>query len=141
MSGHGSKLPRRREAALVALLTSPTVEQAAATIGVSPCTLRRWSRMPDFRAEMAQRCREQMEHRLLLLQRLDTQAIVALGRNLGADAPAGAQVRAARVVFDLGIRAAELLDLETRLAALEAAQQRREGGYTGHSPGGNGQMP
>jgi hypothetical protein len=41
MTGHGAKFPRKREEAIAALLTRPSVEEAARMIKVEPKTLRR----------------------------------------------------------------------------------------------------
>ena len=50
MTGHGAKFPRKKEEAIAALLTRPSVEEAARTIEVEPKTLRRWMRVPEFQA-------------------------------------------------------------------------------------------
>ncbi|MBI3909994.1 MAG: hypothetical protein HY320_03565 [Armatimonadetes bacterium] len=51
MSGHGAKLPRKREQAIAALLAEPTVGAAAGAAGVGYATLRRWLALPEFDAE------------------------------------------------------------------------------------------
>ena len=48
MAGHGSKLPRKFEQALAALLSESSVARAAAKVGVSEKTLRNWLKQPDF---------------------------------------------------------------------------------------------
>src|SRR5258706_14738953 len=58
MTGHGAKFPRKKEEAIAALLTRPSVEEAARTIGIEPKTLRRWMRVPEFRAAYLQARRE-----------------------------------------------------------------------------------
>jgi transposase-like protein len=53
ITGHGAKLPRRKEQAIAALLTQRTVAEAARTIGIGAQTLRRWMQDGDFNAEYA----------------------------------------------------------------------------------------
>ncbi len=50
MKGHGSKFGRKRDAAIAALLTQPNVEHAARSIDISPATLLRWMKEPEFDA-------------------------------------------------------------------------------------------
>ena len=48
MRGHGAKFGRKKEQAIVALLSHPTLEQAARAVGVNPNTLLRWQKEPEF---------------------------------------------------------------------------------------------
>jgi hypothetical protein len=48
-NGHGSKLPRKGEQAISALLSFPTIEEAAAAVSIAPVTLRRWLKEDGFR--------------------------------------------------------------------------------------------
>jgi hypothetical protein len=50
MNGHGAKFGRKKEAAVAALLTQRTSEDAARSIGIAPATLRRWQKEPEFDA-------------------------------------------------------------------------------------------
>jgi hypothetical protein len=52
--GHGAKLPRRAEQAIVALLTHRSVPEAARKIDVRPQTLRLWLEGPSFEAQYAE---------------------------------------------------------------------------------------
>ena len=50
--GHGAKTAAVREAAIVALLSAPTIVEAAARVGIADSTLRDWlSNDPAFQAE------------------------------------------------------------------------------------------
>jgi hypothetical protein len=49
-AGHVSKLSRRQQEAIMALLAQRNVEEAARVAGVSPATLYRWLKAPDFKA-------------------------------------------------------------------------------------------
>ena len=48
MTGHGEKLNRKQEQAVVALLTEPTIAKAAEAIGVGEKSLRRWMNLEQF---------------------------------------------------------------------------------------------
>jgi len=48
MKGHGAKFGRKKEAAIIALLTHRTTEEAARAIDISPATLLRWMKDPEF---------------------------------------------------------------------------------------------
>jgi len=48
MKGHGTQFGRKKEEAIVALLTQRNIEEAARSIGVTPNTLLKWQRLPEF---------------------------------------------------------------------------------------------
>ena len=48
MKGHGEKLGRKKEQAILALVTARNTEEAAKSIGVSAKTLLRWQKLPEF---------------------------------------------------------------------------------------------
>ena len=48
MKGHGTQFGRKKEEAIVALLTQRNIEEAARSIGVAPNTLLKWQRLPEF---------------------------------------------------------------------------------------------
>ena len=50
MAGHGSKIGRKQEAAIHALLTQRNTEEAARVAGISKRTLIRWQKIPAFQA-------------------------------------------------------------------------------------------
>ena len=45
MTGHGTKLNRKLEEAVVAMLTQRNVEEAARAVGISTATLMRWQKL------------------------------------------------------------------------------------------------
>ena len=47
---HGAKWPRKREQAIAALLTYPTIKQAAKAVGVHEITLIKWMKQQEFDA-------------------------------------------------------------------------------------------
>src|SRR2546428_627439 len=48
MLGHGTKFGRKKEQAIVALLSQRTLEEAARAIDIVPNTLLRWMKVPEF---------------------------------------------------------------------------------------------
>lgn len=48
--GHGTKIGRKQEDAIAALLTQPTLAEAARQTGVGEKTLRRWQQDPSFQS-------------------------------------------------------------------------------------------
>jgi transposase-like protein len=48
MTGHGAKFGRKKEEAIIALLTQRNVDEAARSIGVAHKTLLRWMKEPEF---------------------------------------------------------------------------------------------
>jgi len=48
MTGHGAKFGRKKEEAVAALLVQRNLEDAARAIGISPKTLLRWMKEPEF---------------------------------------------------------------------------------------------
>ena len=51
MLGYGTKFGRKKEQAIVALLSHRTIEEAARSISVVPNTLLRWMKEPEFDSE------------------------------------------------------------------------------------------
>jgi hypothetical protein len=124
--GHGDKRPRLQEAAILALLTEPTIEAAARKTGVARTTLLRWLQVPDFQAAHREARRAVMDRAIGILQAATGEAVSALRAALKAE---GAErVSAARAIWDFSFRSRELLDLEERLSALE--QRVNEDGGT-----------
>jgi hypothetical protein len=114
-------LAPRQEAAAVALAAGATLGEAARKAGAGVTTIKTWAatvpafarRVADLRAEMTARALGRM-----------TDNLASAADTLGFLARKGKseQVRlgAARAVIELGVKLRETVDLETRLAALEA---------------------
>jgi hypothetical protein len=80
MIGHGAKFGRKKEAAIAALLTQRTSEDAARSIGIAPATLRRWQKEPEFdaafRAAKVTACRQTIAR----MHQLSGAAVSTLGK-------------------------------------------------------------
>jgi len=130
----------RAEGFVAAMLAHPTIEQAAAAAGISESTAYRLLKREDVRLALAEGRREVMRASLTRLQAALGTALDTLERNMGPEAPAAVQVRAAATVLESALRAAELMDLDERLARLEAQQQQQQqdeadhGGLGGFGP-------
>jgi hypothetical protein len=120
MKGHGEKLSRKQELAIASLLTQPTIGAAAQKVGVAEVTLWRWLKQKDFIVAYRLARRQAVEGAIAQVQAASSQAVATL-----VDCLQGAEnirLRAAIARLDFAQKGVELLDLETRLAALEAAQ-------------------
>jgi len=118
--GHGQKLGRKQEAAIAALLSQRTVEDAARVAGIGARTLFRWLELREFREAYLQARRQAFGQASARLQQATGAAVsVLLTLMLDANAPAASRVRAAHSVLELAAKALELEDIELRLRHLE----------------------
>jgi hypothetical protein len=111
-----------QEKAVAALMSSRTLEDAAATPGleVSERQLRRWLKDDgEFRGAHREARQEAIRLATARLAALTGEAVAALERNLACRKPS-AEIRAALGVWELTLRAAQLEDHEERLTAVEA---------------------
>lgn len=120
MNGHGSKFGRKKEQAIVALLTERNVEEAARAVGISPATLMRWQKEPEFQAAYRNARREAFGQCIARLQKASSAAATTL-LNIMVDksAPASCRLRAAESVLSLATKATEMEDVQVRLSSLE----------------------
>jgi transposase-like protein len=118
MPGHGEKLSRKKNAAIAALLTQPTITAAAKDVGIDESTLRRWLKEPTFKREFRAAREDVVETAVGRLQQCAGKAVEALERNLASGHPAH-EIRAALGILGHAIEAIELLDLVERVGELE----------------------
>ena len=123
--GHGDKLGRKAEAAIVALLAHPTMPEAAKAAGISETSLWRWLQRDDFRKKYRDAQDKVFDGALGSLQGASTEAVDCLKRNL-TSGTASAEVQAAKVILEYTIKARELFGMEARITQLEAALKARE---------------
>jgi hypothetical protein len=115
--------PPNRPAAIVALARGATSEQAARDSGVSGRTVRRWMEDPDFQLEVRDTRTEMLSAAVGRLSASAAEAIETLREAL-ADDDGRTRVQAARVLLDACLSLRESLDLEQRIAALEATDRQ-----------------
>ena len=114
---------QKQARAIRALLVCKSFEAAAQQSGFGEKTLRRWMKTPAFRQALADAentLLDATQRRLVSLNgdALDVLEDILIGI---ADAPAGVQLRAAELALSYTLKMREARELETRLAALEAA--------------------
>lgn len=113
------ELTAKAEKALRAILSSPTLAEAAKAAGCSERAIYLWKKEPTFSAALAEARRELLAHAVTRLAALAGEAAEALQRNLTCGRPA-AEIRSAVAVLEQARAGVELLDLAARLEALEA---------------------
>src|SRR5579863_5293620 len=119
-----SKLTRKKEEAIVALLTQRNIEEAAKSIGIGTQTLLRWLKIPEFDKAYREARRAAYGQATARLQQATSAAVSTLLKIMvDTNAPASTRVRAADSVLDHAKQAIEIEDVEVRVAALEQAAE------------------
>lgn len=113
-----TKLDRKQEVVIAALLSETSHAAAATKAGVSEATLQRWLRLPAFQTAYRQARRSIVEVAIGRLQQAASKAVDTLERNLNCGNP-GNEIRAAQVILDNAVKAIELLDCVERIEELE----------------------
>jgi AcrR family transcriptional regulator len=122
MTGFREKLGAKQEAAVLAMLTARSVDEAARTAGVAPRTLYRWLKDKEFDAAYREARRMAFGQAIARLQQMSGAAISVLGKVLvDPNTPASTKVRAVDSVLNHAAKAMELEDIAVRVAALEEA--------------------
>jgi hypothetical protein len=124
MASLQEKLGGKREAAILALLTARSIEDAARTAGVPPRTLHRWLLESDFNAAYRKARRAAYGQATARLQQATGAAVSTLLKIMvDQNSPPSVRVRAADSVLDHASKAIEIEDVEVRVAALEQAAE------------------
>ena len=118
----------KQQKALLALLTSPTREKAAAAAGITSKTLRSYLMDPAFQAEYKKAFSGLVEEATRQAQRSIAPALSTL-REIVEDVGENAQARisAARSILEYGLRLTETADILARLDELETAMGEEYG--------------
>jgi hypothetical protein len=120
MSGHGTKLKRKLDEAVAAMLTQRNVEEAARSVGISTATLMRWQKLPEFQATYREARRAAFGQSIARLEQASSVAVtIMLKVMVDPNAPASCRIRAADSVLDHATKAIEIEDIEARLSELE----------------------
>jgi hypothetical protein len=118
-------LSRRHEGVIVALLSNPTIKDAATAANVSESTVWRLMQRDDFQKRYREAQDTALNGALGSLQGAATEAIDSLRKNLNCGSPA-AEVGAAKAILDFTFKVREQFDLENRIKQLEATIKARE---------------
>ena len=102
MKGHGAKFARKKDEAIIALLTQRNVEEAARSIGIDGSTLMRWLEIPEFKAAYRQ------------------------ARWTDPATPPSTRVRAADSILAHTVKGIETENIEARVADLEQAAELKK---------------
>ncbi|MEP7353987.1 MAG: hypothetical protein ABI824_12215, partial [Acidobacteriota bacterium] len=120
-------LSNKKEAAVLALLTSRTVEEAAKTADVPARTLYRWMKEPQFDAAFRDAKRSAFAQSVARLHQMSGAAVSTLGKIMvDQSVPAATRLRAADSILNHTAKAIEIEDVEARVAALEATAKGTE---------------
>jgi predicted DNA-binding transcriptional regulator AlpA len=117
MSEKNEKI-KGQEKALIALLQSGNIREAAKVAGLSEKTLYRYMADPEFLAKYRAARRSCVEAAVSEIQALMIEAVAGLRRNLTCGRPI-VEIRAARILLDQGFRGLETIDLLSRVERLE----------------------
>jgi hypothetical protein len=119
---NSSKGSRQREQLVMALLQQPSLEKAAASIGISAVTAWRISKTPEFQEEYRQARSAAVAQSMGRLQQGSGAAATVLMKvMLDPTTPAASRVQAAERVLQHSQSHLELEDFELRLRRLEQA--------------------
>jgi hypothetical protein len=124
MARFREKLGGRKEAAILALLTARSIEEAARTANVPPRTLFRWLKEPEFDAAYRKAKRAAFGQATARLLYLTSAAVSTLGTvMLAPSTPPATKVRAADSILDHTAKSIEIEDIDARVTELERAAE------------------
>ena len=113
-------LPAKQELALRAVMSHPTLKEAARAAGVSDTTLWRYMQDEAFSRKLREARREAVDHTFAHLQAASGDAVTVLRDMMTKeDTPASARISAARTVLEYAARFAEADALRARIEELE----------------------
>ena len=120
MAENSEKLGRKKEDAIVALLSSRGVEDAAKACNTPVRTLYRWMQEPDVDAAYRTSRRKAYGQSISRLQQESAAAATTLLKvMIDVATPPSTRVRAAEGILNHAAKAIEIEDIEGRLSALE----------------------
>jgi hypothetical protein len=127
MKGHGAKFARKKDEAIIALLTQRNVEEAARSIGIDGSTLMRWLEIPEFKVAYRQARWTAYSQCIARLQQASTAAVTVLLKTMTDPAtPPSTRVRAADSILAHTVKGIETENIEARVADLEQAAELKK---------------
>ena len=127
MAKNATELTPKQLAGIAALLSTPSVEEAAKKVNVSPGTLYRWLKTDAFKASYRQAKAEIVCHAMTRLQAATSKAVDTLVSVVeSSDASPQTRVTAAKAILDYSAKAVETDEVLARIEALERAFERRQ---------------
>ena len=126
MRWNNQKITRKKRLAILALVESPTIRQAAEKSSIGESTIYRWLKDSDFKHALHGEQQRLLEHTLLRVQNVGGDAVTALAKIINDDeTPASARVSAAKAVLDMSIKAFEMSEILRRIEDLEFTLNKR----------------
>ena len=114
-------LSAKQHRALGALLSEPSIRQAAIVAAVPEKTLHNWLKNADFDAAYRAARRDSVAQATARLQYASSAAVTVLCQLMARDTVhASIRLGAAKTILELAIKAIELDDLAARIDAMEA---------------------
>ena len=113
---------------IVALLANPSVEAAAAAVGIGRVTAWRWLKDPDVIARCREARRDALRHTTARLQEAARASVECLDKVQHEGESESARVSAARTLLELSLKAADTEDIHSRLDLLEQAVKSQKKG-------------
>ncbi len=121
-----AEIDPKKEAAIAALLTQRSVEEAARSVDVGVSTLYRWLKEPEFHAAYLAARRAGYSQSVARLQQATGAAVSTLLKVMVDPAtPPATKVRAAHSVLEHSAKAIEIEEIEARVAQLERASETK----------------
>jgi hypothetical protein len=123
------KFGRKKEEAIVALVSQRSIEDAARACNIPARTLYRWLKEPEFDAAYRAARRHAYGQLISRLQQGSTAAATTLLKVMvDPETPPTTRVRAAEAVLSHAAKAIEIEDIDARLRELEAAAEANKDG-------------
>lgn len=120
MKAQSEKLKGKRRTAIAALLQEPTIAKAAKRAGISPVTIWRYMKEPEFQIEYNKARTLVVDVAILNLQQGCKDAVSSLCMIASdEEASASTRVSAAKAILDQTFKGMELMTMNDRLAELE----------------------
>jgi transposase len=126
MKGHGEKLSRQKEKAVIALLNEKSAKDAAEKVGISESTLYRWQQIPEFDDLYRSMKAQVVANATARLRNAMSLAVTTLEEVMTTKGPAMAKVIAAKTVLELGLDAVKTEEIQERMNELEALMEQNK---------------
>jgi len=121
------ELAPKKQAAILALLTAPSIEEASKSAGIGKRTLYRWLEFPDFNTAYRKAKRAAFSQALARLQQGASAAATTIIEIMADTTVAtSTRLKAAECVLDHARSGIETEEIEARIAALERASESCE---------------
>jgi uncharacterized protein (UPF0147 family) len=120
-------LTPKQDKAIVALLSKPSITEAAKDLGMSPATIFRWLQDKEFHAAYMKARRDSVKNAVAKLQSSAGEAVEVLTEIMKDQTkPSFVRLSAAKSVLELSFKAIELEDLAQRVEELETVLQDKK---------------